>query len=477
MTEDRNERDLLARIWALLGGSAGDLSALSLEGTPQLPTLAYDVNALATASIAAATLAVAQVQAVRTAQPMRRVRVDRGHAAAAFRSERYQSAVGWRLPAVWDPIAGDYETRDGWIRLHTNYRNHREAALRALGVAEERDEVARAVARWEGDALETAVVGEGGCAAFMRSPEDWARHPQGEAVAGESLVATTLWPSAAPAAPAAVPDVAAGGTEQAPLAGVRVLDLTRVIAGPVCTRALAAFGADVLRIDPPGFEEVGALLGDVTAGKRRAALDLRSDAGRAAFERLVGDRLEKAHILVHGYRSDALPRLGFDRDRLIALNPSLVIVCHDAYGWTGPWAARRGFDSLVQMSCGIAWRGRELAGTSRPTPLSAQALDHATGYLLAASACRGLARLLVDQQASETRLSLAGTAACLMGLRAPTPPVTAELPLADVEPWLEDADTAFGRMRRVRYPGVIEGVTAQWKRPAGPLGVDAARWS
>jgi hypothetical protein len=464
MSDGQTERNLLARLWALLGGPAGELAAVTFEGVNGLPTRAYDVNALATASIAAATLAVAQLQSVRTGAPVRGVRVDRGHAGAAFRSERHLTGVGWRAPDGWDSIAGDYPTKDGWIRLHTNYRNHREAALRVLGAPEAKEAVTRAVAAWRGDPLETAVVEAGGCAAFMRSPDEWSRHPQGVAVAREPLLALTQWSASAP-------ELASEGVMHAPLAGVRVLDLTRVIAGPVGTRTLAGFGADVLRLDPPGFEEVAALLPEVTAGKRRAALDLKTEAGRARFETLVAG----AHVLVHGYRPDALARLGFGRERLTALNPSLVIVCHDAYGWGGPWAARRGFDSLVQMSAGIAWRGGEVAGASRPTPLSAQALDHATGYLIGASACRGIARLLASGEASETRLSLAGTAACLTGLAPPTEPV-AEPAAADIDVWREDADTGFGPVRRVRYPGVIAGVAARWGRPAGALGVDEARW-
>jgi hypothetical protein len=473
-----DEPALLRQLWTLLGGarrarqSEEPLAAVAFEGVNRLPATAYDLNTLASASVAAATLAVAEVQAVRTGAPMRPVRIDRGHAGAAFRSERYLAAVGWKLPDVWDPIAGDYETNDGWIRLHTNYRSHRDAALRVLAVpavSPSKDAVAGAVARWSGDALERAVVEAGGCAAILRSPEEWSAHPQGKAVAAEPLLRLNARPSLQ-APPARLGSYDA--TEE-PLRGVRVLDLTRVIAGPVCTRTLAAFGADVLRIDPPGFEEVPALLPDSTGGKRRAALDLKSDRGRAAFEALVAG----ADVLVHGYRPDALARLGFGADALFALNPRLVVVCHDAYGWSGPWALRRGFDSLVQMSCGIAWRGRELAGASRPTPLSAQALDHATGYLLAASACRGLARLLLENEPSETRLSLAGTAACLMGLPRPDPPIRTELSPAEADPWLEDAASDFGPIRRVRYPGVVEGITARWRRAAGPLGVDEPRWS
>ncbi len=394
------EHTLLARFWALLGGGAGEPAAVALEGSNLLPATAYDVNALATASIAAATLAVAEVQALRTGARARPVSVDRGHAGAAFRSERYLAAVGGQRADGWDPIAGDYETQDGWIRLHTNYRHHRAAALHVLGVPttdapETQDAVGRAVASWKGDALETAVVEAGGCAAFMRSPEDWQTHAQGETVSRAPLLTVTTRRARAPS-------LVSKAALAAPLAGIRVLDLTRVIAGPVCTRTLGAFGADVLRIDPPRFEEVEALLGDTTAGKRCAFLDLKSGCGALpVLEERLPRRRARARALATA--PDALRGLGFDRDRLFApqSEPRRGVSRRIRLEHVGRGHSAEASSSLVQMSCGIAWRGRDVAGTNRPSPLSAQALDHATGYLCAASACRGLARLLVRGGRSE----------------------------------------------------------------------------
>jgi hypothetical protein len=464
-THATTDRALLARLWGLLGGPAEALDAVSLDGPMRALPSVYEVGAFASASVAAATLAVAEVQSSRTQAKLRAMRVDRRHAAAAFRGERYLEPLGWRLPPIWDPIAGDYATRDGFVRLHTNYAHHRDAVLRVLGVPATREAVAEAVRAWTGDALEAAVIEAGGCAAAMRSPAEWAAHSQGRVVADEPLFALETRPSTAPTLDEVDP-------ADAPLGGVRVLDLTRVIAGPVCTCVLAAYGADVLRIDPPGFEEVGALLAETTIGKRRAMLDLGADADRARFDELVAS----AHLLVHGYRSDALARLGYGPERLRALNPALLVVAHDAYGWSGPWAKRRGFDSLVQMSCGIAFRGREAMKAEWPTPLPAQALDHGTGYLLAAAACRALTRALVERRASDTRLSLARTARLLMELGEGGDPRGADLTAADVAGYAEEVDTAFGPVRRIRCPGAIEGVTARWRRPAGPLGSDPARW-
>jgi crotonobetainyl-CoA:carnitine CoA-transferase CaiB-like acyl-CoA transferase len=249
-----------------------------------------------------------------------------------------------------------------------------------------------------------------------------------------------------------------------------VLDLTRVIAGPVCTRFLAAYGADVLRLDPPGFAEVPALLPETTAGKRTAALDLATPAGRETFEHLVAT----ADVLVTGLRADALARLGYDDAALWDRNPALVIASLNAYGWDGPWRNRRGFDSLVQMSSGIAAAGAGASGRDKPFPLPVQALDHATGYLLAAAVGRALTRRLDSSAVSRIHASLIGTANFLWSLPAPEdqPPMP-----ADGEFTLEDAATEWGDARRVPLPGRITGVVPGWRIAAGPLGRHEPAWA
>ena len=272
------------------------------------------------------------------------------------------------------------------------------------------------------------------------------------ALAGEPLVA---WESGDARE---LPTFGRGG----PLAGVRVLDLTRVIAGPVGTRHLAAFGADILRVDPPGFEEMPSLLLETTRGKRRTALDLKAPDGRGQFETLVAG----ADVLVHGYRPDALARLGYTVEHLRLLNPSLVLVALDAYGWSGPWAVRRGFDSLVQMSSGIAHPGH----AGKPTPLPAQALDHGTGYLVAAAVCRALV-----SGRSGARLALARTALEFVRLGQDGDP---DAPgLIDPERFLESSTSDFGPLRQVRCAGQIDGFEIAWPHAPGRLGVDAARWT
>ncbi|WP_373997074.1 CoA transferase [Duganella vulcania] len=256
------------------------------------------------------------------------------------------------------------------------------------------------------------------------------------------------------------------------MAGLKVLDLTRVLAGPVATRFLAGYGADVLRIDPPSWDEPG-VIPEVTLGKRCARLDLRLARDRDVFETL----LAQADVLVHGYRPAALEGLGFGEEVRRRLNPGLVDVALDAYGWTGPWSGRRGFDSLVQMSAGIAERGMRWRNADHPVPLPVQALDHATGYLIAAAAVRGLVRRLEEGRTTQARLSLARTALLLIGLspseKAAAQPL-APITEADLAPTLEQ--TAWGPARRYLPPVAIDGAPITWDRPAAKLGSSPPKW-
>ncbi|WP_029003764.1 CoA transferase [Azorhizobium doebereinerae] len=448
--------DALAAAWAGLGGDPARLGAVRQAGGQSLPS-AFAVSDLAAASVATVGLALADYAAGGGAPP---VLVDRRLASLWFGTSL--KAQGWTPPPVWDPIAGDYPMADGWIRLHTNAPHHRDAALAVLGVAADRTAVAGAVAGWRGAELEAAVVDRGGCAALMRSRADWLAHPQGQAVAAEPL----FWREDGAASDRPERAIPAGR----PLAGLKVLDLTRVLAGPVATRVLAGFGADVLRIDPPFWDEP-AVLPDTTLGKRCARLDLRLPEGRARLAALLG----QADVMVHGYRSDALERLGLGPAARQAIRPGLVDVSLDAYGWTGPWARRRGFDSLVQMSCGIAEAGMRAYGTDRPKPLPVQALDHAAGYLLAAAALRGLALRRATGRGSLWRTSLARVAELLVSLPAAAP--SDQLGAAEAQdyaPGLEQ--TGWGPAHRLRPPLLIPGLPMAWARPAGPLGMTEAAW-
>ena len=453
--------ELLGRLAAGVGVST---DGLAFTGRPVLESF-YPVSELAAASVGTAGLAASDLlralDVPERGVPDRGVVVDRGLADAWFGLAL--RPIGWELPSPWDAIAGDYPTVDGWIRLHTNAPHHRAAALRVLGVAADKAAVADAVASWVAGELESAVVAEGGCAAELRSPAAWAAHPQGAAVAAEPLVQAERTD--------AVPDAAAHHwqpTAARPLAGLRVLDLTRVLAGPVATRLLAGLGAEVLRIDPPGWDEP-AIVPEMTLGKRAARLDAHDPADR---DRLI-ELLAGADVLVSGYRADALERLGLGESVRRSIRPGLVDVSLDAYGHTGPWAGRRGFDSLVQMSSGIAAAGLVAGTTHRPTPLPVQALDQATGYLIAAAVLAGLTARVRDGIGTRAKLSLARTAVELdhaRGLAVDAPAPARDHPRSTLS-------TPWGAAELLPSPLSVGGHPLAWALPPRNLGADDPLWS
>jgi crotonobetainyl-CoA:carnitine CoA-transferase CaiB-like acyl-CoA transferase len=235
-----------------------------------------------------------------------------------------------------------------------------------------------------------------------------------------------------------------------------VLDLTRVIAGPVATRTLAAHGADVLRLDAPDRPEIPLQAWDTLPGKRSALLDLRDAATREGL-------LAGADVVVTGYRPGALDRFGLAPDALARRHPGLVVLTLSAWGERGTWGGRRGFDSLVQAACGIALE------EGSPGALPAQVLDHATGYLAAAAALLALRRQRRDGGTHHVRLSLAGTAAWLQGL-----PRSAreEVPEVDAAPYLQQV----GPLTLAAPPGTVDGRALHWPDPPPSFGTAPPRW-
>jgi hypothetical protein len=456
--DESRARRFLSTISRDLGIASEIAADVRFSGTGNLPSV-FAVSDFATAAVAAAAAGIAELVAAKfgsTPQVVVNRRLSSLWFGWTVRPE------GWVPAAAWDPIAGDYQTSDGWIRLHTNAPHHRDAALSVLGVSADKSKVSHAVADWKADALEAAVVENKGCAAAMRSMAIWTTHAQGESVSREPLMATLATDD--------LGESTISSTPERPLQGIRVLDLTRVLAGPVATRFLAGFGADVLRIDPPTWDEPG-VVPEVTLGKRCARLDLRSSADRAIWLEL----LRRADVLVHGYRADALDKLGLDARTRRNIRPGLVDVSLDAYGWSGPWRNRRGFDSLVQMSAGIADAGMRLLGKDRPTPLPVQALDHATGYLMAAAVVHGLTQRIATGRGFEARASLARTAQLLVS--EPAGIVAGDLAPAAEEDWSEAIEeTHFGAARRLRSPLMIGDRPMHWDRPAVKLGSSAPAW-
>ena len=456
MSNDVTQSMLDAILAALdMPGEAGP--RVTLSGKNRLPSC-FPVSELAVASIGAAATTVSELVGLCSAVPP----VSVSYRSASLWFGWSIQPKGWEMPSPWDSIAGDYKALDGWIKLHTNAPHHRAAALSVLDCEPIREVVAEKVETWRGDDLEDAIVAAGGCAARLRSDAEWAAHAQGVAVAAEPLI---IWNTPSNAM------VSEWRSSPArPLSGLRVLDLTRVLAGPVATRFLAGYGADVLRIDPPGWDEPG-VIPEVTLGKRCARLDLKTVSGRDSFRRLLGE----ADILIHGYRSDALEGIGFSAAERQAIRPGLIDISLDAYGHSGPWARRRGFDSLVQFSSGIASAGMDWRNADTPVSLPVQALDHATGYLLAAAAVRGVIARTTISGSLSARVSLARTAKLLADHKG-SPSNAKFAPPIDEDFAAACEQTDWGPARRLLPPVNIAGTPMNWTRPATKLGSSTAGW-
>lgn len=443
-----------AQAWAALGGADGLAERVGYRGASGLADGPLPVRELARATVGVCALAAAELAAVRAGGRPRDVAplvVDEGAVATAFVSERHLLVDG-RAPVSFAPLSGFWRARDGWVRTHANYPHHEAALVRVLGSATP-EGVAAEISRRAAVEVQEALYAAGGLAVAV-APGYGAPQPLVD-VRRSGGRGRDLGPGAGPSSP--------------PLHGVRVLDLTRVIAGPVATRTLGLLGADVLRIDAPGLAESDDAYADTGFGKRSALLDLGAAADRSVFEGL----LDAADVVVTGYRPGALERYGLGARELLAKRPGLVVAELCAWGRQGAWSGRRGFDSLVQAGYGISAAYGDEDG---PGVLPAQALDHGTGYLMAAGVLRGLA----EGGGMSMRFSLAGTASWL----ARDLPATAGAPPEGYrpEPWLREAQSGYGMLRYAASPlgsGVWGGGDwsgGDWSGGPSRWGTDRPAW-
>jgi crotonobetainyl-CoA:carnitine CoA-transferase CaiB-like acyl-CoA transferase len=374
------------------------------------------------------------------------------------------------MPTDRNTIMGVYPARDGrWSYLHCNFPNHRAAALDVLGVPEDREAVRRAVAGWDALALEEAIIAAKGAGGMVRSMEEWARHPQAAAIASLPLLDIV---KIGDSAPEALPD------GDRPLSGVRVLDLTRVLAGPTGARTLAEHGADVLKITAAHLPNLGYQEYDTGHGKLSTYLDLREPKDVETLRGLV----RETDVFSQGYRPGTLAARGFSPETLAGLRPGIVVVSLCAFGHVGPWASRRGFDTVVQTVSGITQRQGHLFPGAEPGPqfYPASAIDYTTGYLMAFGALAALARRTREGGSWLVRISLAQTGRFIVG-RGEVPEsrlanVPKEFSSEEIARWSTTSDTPAGRLRHLAPVVQLSETPARWARPSVPLGYHEPAW-
>ncbi len=455
--------DLAYSILRQLGREKRGDDRLSITGSGD-PIFAtpWRIGQAGSAALGAVGLAVSDLWRLRTGAPQS-VSVDTHAAAASLRSNTYVLRNGEK-PVSWDPLTGHYPTRDGrHMFIHTNHPHHRAGALRIAGAnGETREALAEAVATWDGLAIEEAIAAGGCVGGLTRSRQEWNAHPHGVAISKLPLI-DIVKIGEAPARPLPKGD--------RPLSGVRAFDLTRVLAGPTSGRVLAENGADVLHVAAPHLPYQSELLMDTGHGKRCAWIDLLTPAGVETMRALLGE----ADIFTQGYRPGTLAGRGFSPEQVAALRPGIVCVSLCAYGHEGPWASRRGFDSIVQNVTGLAATQGSL---DKPRNMPVQALDYIAGYLAALGAMVALARRVEQGGSWLVRVSLVQVAHWLANLgTVDATKGIAELPEGELSPLLTESVGPLGRLRHLK-PVVQLGTTpAYFARPAEPLGSSSAQWS
>jgi crotonobetainyl-CoA:carnitine CoA-transferase CaiB-like acyl-CoA transferase len=462
--------DALRTILPIAGWPEERARAVDITGPsdPILPT-PFRIGETSSAALAAVGLAVSDLWALRTGRHQC-IALETRQATASLRSGRYLRIDGERVPSEPNEIMGMYPARDRrWSYVHCNFPNHRAAALEVLGVPENREAVRRAVSQWDALELEEAIIAARGAGGMVRTMAEWGEHPQGQAVAALPLM-EILQIGESPPEPLPPGD--------RPLSGVRVLDLTRVLAGPSCARTLAEHGADVLKITAAHLPSLGRQEYDTGHGKLSAYLDLRGTKDREMLRALV----READIFSQGYRPGALGSRGFSPEALAELRPGIVVVSLSAFSHAGPWAGRRGFDTVIQAVSGIAHRQGELFPGKEPGPqfYPVSAIDFLSGYLMAFGAMVALARRVREGGSWLVRISLAQVGRWLVE-RGEVPQsalqdVAKEFTPEEIERWSMVSDTPVGRLQHLGPVVRLSETPARWARPMVPLGYHRPEW-
>jgi crotonobetainyl-CoA:carnitine CoA-transferase CaiB-like acyl-CoA transferase len=457
-----NPREALAGLWQLAGLPGDALEFADLTGAdPVLPS-SFAVGTAAQSAIAAAALAACELGHLRgTAR--QRVSVDMLHAAV--------ECTGWFsidgvVPDIWDKFSGLYSCADGWVRVHANFEHHRNGALKLLGLDPStagRAQAEEAMLSWRAIEFETAAADAGLVATALRTFDQWEATDPGRAIASQPLMTIER---IGDAPPLALPKLT---EQQRPLEGINVLDLTRILAGPVGGKALAAYGADVMLVNSPNLPNIGAIA-DTSRGKRSVHVDLKTSQGRATMDKL----LQQAHVFIQGYRPGGLQSLGYGPEETAARRAGIVYVSLTAYGTKGPWASRRGFDSLVQTATGFNHAEGEAKGDGKPRALPMQILDEATGYLIAMGAAAALRRQQEEGGSWHVQVSLAQTGHWLRGLGRVQHGLDIAKP--DLQAFAEESESGFGKLRALKHSAQLERTPAWWTRGSVPPGTDAPRW-
>lgn len=467
--------DTVKHVWSGLGLPSSAVKSLGLVGDGYGLPSSFKVGHLAHASIGLSALSAALFHAIRNNISVPRVTIPLQHAVTEFRSERFCTLDGKPVTSNRSPVGGFHRTADGYVRIHDGFSNHRDAALAILDCDADSnaERIKQQLLKWKATELEEAAIKNKAVIIALRSYKQWDPTQQAQALPDFPISITKIadgsWNQ---------PARLGAGADKC-LRGIRVVEMSRVIAAPVAGRTLAAHGADVLWITSPNLPDLPECDRDVARGKRTIQLDLARPEDRATLAKL----LKEADVFIQSYRPGSLAAKNLSPEELAKMSDGGIVCANlSAWGSEGPWRHNRGFDSIVQTCSGINVSEAEHSGAGEPSRvLPCQALDHASGFFLATGIMAALYKRSQEGGSYQVDVSLAGTGKYLRSLGQYDGSTGFDCPdfrqQSDVpEEYLETRKSGFGELKAVKHTAQIDGVEVGWDVMPKPLGSDTAVW-
>lgn len=456
-----NSENILANILKSVGLPTNFENIIISGNDPILPS-PFLIGEAGAAAIAAVGYLASELWYLKT-KKYQQISISVSDAAIAQRSHEYLKVIDGKTPDLWSPISGFYQTQDHrWIQLHCNFPHHQQGVIDLLSCENNKKAVAEAITHWQAEILEDKLANLGMCAAMVRTPDEWQSHSQAQAIKMLPLMEIIKIGESKP-------EPLPSGNR--PLSGIKVLDLTRVVAGPVCGKTLAEHGATVMLISSPNLPCILPLVMDTGFGKLSAFIDLNKNSDKEKLIQLIKD----ADIFSQSYRPGGLASKGFSPEELAKIRPGIIYISFSAYSHKGPWANRHGYDSLVQSATGIVYE--QSGGGNNPQHLPAQSLDYITGFLATFGAMEALRRRALEGGSYLVRVSLAQTAHWFKELGRVENFSDCQIPTQEqIKNLLTQTDTAFGKLRHLLPVLKMSETPPFLDKPAVPLGADLPEW-
>jgi CoA-transferase family III len=448
-------------------------SEVEITGSDPVLSTRFKIGETCAAVLGGVGVAVSDIWEMKTGRRPQ-LSIDVRHAAAGLRSSAYLQRP--RADGVFRPVVNKnheamraitqpWPTKDGrWVLPHFGLPNLQARMLKLLSCEPNPESVAKAVTKWNALELEAAIDEARVCGGMVRSNEEWLAHPHGQALAAKPIVEIIRIGASDPEP---LPK------EGRPLSGIRALDLTRILAGPMAARTLAEHGADVLMVTVERLPQIPEHVLDTSHGKRSCFLDL--------VQREDGDRLRtlirEADVFSQGYRPGVIAKLGFGPEEVAALRPGIIYASINCYGANGPFSHRGGWEQVAQTMTGLCIEGQTAERPDGPALLPAAACDYTTGYLAAYGILLALAKRALEGGSYHVRVSL-----CQSGMfiyrqgKVAFPGLDLDLSAEELDAISIETRPKSGPLRHLGPLLKLSEAQPHWTRPTPHLGGDMAEW-